>query len=238
MRQLAVVLALASACILVAACSNGTSSTPTATGKAGGATTTSSAAPVAAADLPGLLLSEAEINAALGATGIAVLPPGPLDTPSDNSSQVTNKDCLVMVGPAQTSVYTGSGYVAAHQQSFQDDPDIAKAKYLVNEAVVSFPSATHATSFLSASAKSWPACSNLAFEVQEKAVKSTWSVGPVSNTNGTLSATRTQEGLGGWACQRALTVRNNVAVDVVSCAFGPEDTGVKIAQQIAAKVPK
>jgi hypothetical protein len=243
MRQLTAVLALASGCILVAACSNSTRSTPAATGKAGGgSTTTTSATPVAAGDLPGLLLSAAELNAALGATGMAVLPSASSNKLYDDSKDVvTNKDCVVMVDPAQTSVYTGSGYVAVHAEQFQDDPDINKTKYLVDEAVVSFSSAADATRFLNASAQRWPACSNQVFDLQqnsEPGVKGTWSVGPVSNKNGMLSATKTQEGQGGWACQRALTVRNNVAIDALSCGVGADDSGVTIAQQIAAKVPK
>jgi hypothetical protein len=65
------------------------------------------------------------------------------------------------------------------------------------------------------------------------------AVGPVSNTNGTLSATDTVV-VGGnlpWACQRALTARNNVVIDVKACSHNTTDQGVSIAGQIAAKVP-
>jgi len=68
-----------------------------------------------------------------------------------------------------------------------------------------------------------------------------WSVGPVSNTNGTLSATQTQLSaqpkIIGWACQRALTVANNVAIDVSECSSSQSGLAVNIAHQIAAKVP-
>ena len=67
-------------------------------------------------------------------------------------------------------------------------------------------------------------------------------MGPVSNTNGTLSTTSTQVSRTNgpeclYACQRALTVDNNVAIDVVACGSSRSDPGVNIAQQIAAKVP-
>jgi hypothetical protein len=62
-------------------------------------------------------------------------------------------------------------------------------------------------------------------------------VGPVSNTNGTLSATETQEGSSGYTCQRALTAANNVAIDVLACSSNQSDSAVNIAHQIAAKVP-
>lgn len=45
-----------------------------------------------------------------------------------------------------------------------------------------------------------------------------WTVGAVTDDNGTLSTSQVQEGGDGWTCQRALTVRNNVAVDIVACA--------------------
>ena len=130
MRQLTAALVVTSACIL-AACSAITGGKPTTAGSAAGAggaggaptTTTSSAAPVGAADLPGLLLSGVEANAELGATAMAVIPPGPQDQMSDDSSVIPNKDCVVMNDTAESTFYTGTGYVAVHQQQLQDDPD-------------------------------------------------------------------------------------------------------------------
>jgi hypothetical protein len=75
------------------------------------------------------------------------------------------------------------------------------------------------------------ACSNRQFTWGENV----WSLGPVSNTNATRSATKTLDN--GRTCQRALTVANNVTIDVVACADTPAGAGVNIAQQIAAKVP-
>jgi hypothetical protein len=39
-------------------------------------------------------------------------------------------------------------------------------------------------------------------------------------------------------CQRALTVRKNVAIDIGTCSSDPANSAVKIAEQIAAKVDK
>jgi hypothetical protein len=60
------------------------------------------------------------------------------------------------------------------------------------------------------------------------------TVGPLSNTNGTLSATVTPANSLG-VCDRALTVANNVAIDVTACV-GPPGAAISIADQIAAKV--
>ncbi len=65
-------------------------------------------------------------------------------------------------------------------------------------------------------------------------------MGPVSNTNGTLSATITgilARNGDNAVCERALTVANNVAVDVDACGASPSGAAVNIADQIAAKVP-
>jgi hypothetical protein len=60
----------------------------------------------------------------------------------------------------------------------------------------------------------------------------------VSDTNGTLNVRRTWEANNGWNCQRALTVRNNVVVDVAACGYRQGDFGINIAHQIANKIPK
>ena len=54
-----------------------------------------------------------------------------------------------------------------------------------------------------------------------------------------LSTSEVQEGGDGWTCQRALTVRNNVAIDIVTCSYGQTGAvAVNVAQQIATKVAK
>jgi PknH-like extracellular domain len=54
-----------------------------------------------------------------------------------------------------------------------------------------------------------------------------------------LSTSEVQEGGDGWTCQRALTARNNVVVDVVTCAYSQVGaSAIDIATQLAAKVAK
>jgi PknH-like extracellular domain len=56
-----------------------------------------------------------------------------------------------------------------------------------------------------------------------------------------LSATKTTQGDHGVTCQRALTVANNIAIDISTCrpnrSASQPDSAVNIAHQIAAKVP-
>ena len=132
MRQLTVALALASACIFIASCSSRPSP------------------PVAVDALDGLLLSPAEINTAIGTTGI-LLNGTTSAVMSDNSANIPDKDCRFNL-PVQASVYDGSGWIATRGQYLSD------SSHGVSQAVVSFPSANDATRFLNASALRWEAC--------------------------------------------------------------------------------
>ena len=225
MRQVRGWLIFPAICLVVAACSSSNHGTATTS------TATSTAPPVAEAALDGLLLSPAEINAAVGATGITVT--GTYDHIKDNSALVSNKDCLAMYGPGEPSVYAGSGASATRAQLLKDAAHSSQTQHTVFQTVVLFSSADQAAAFFTASSNRWSACSNLRYTITDLGM---WDVGPVSNTNGTLSATETREEGNGWACQRVLTVSNNVAIDITACTYNQANGAVNIARQIAAKV--
>jgi hypothetical protein len=220
MRRLTVALALASACIFVASCSRdnqNTSSTPL---------------PVTVDALYDLPLSPAEINAAMGATGITV---NGTDTDMvDESANIPDKDCR-FIDPAEASVYAGSGWTAVRSQHLREPG--RGFDHEVWQAVVSYRSASDAARSTASAQRGWPACSNRQFHyILPGKPDVVFTMGPIANTNGTLSITR--GGSEGWACQHALTVSNNIAIDVAACSASPADAGVNIAHQIAAKVAK
>lgn len=229
--------ALAAICVLAAAC--GGNSNKSSASSSTAPTSSTPPPPVAAAALDGLLLSPDQINTAVGATGMRVT--ADHSGLADVSAHVPDKDCRAIQSAGETSAYTGRGWSAAREQELEDGPDIAHDKNYVIQWVVSFPSADQAAAFFTASAQRWLACSNRTFTYtfnQPGTPDTTDDAGPVSNRNGILTDTYTQEGTGGWACQRALTVTNNVATDITACSFNPDDSAVNIAHQIAAKVAK
>jgi serine/threonine kinase PknH len=178
--------------------------------------------------LDGLLLSPDQINTAMGTTGMSSV--GAMTEMPDNSSWVSDQACLPLSAAAQAKVYAGSGYSAVRAQV------VGKAQQnFVDQAVVLFSSAQDAGSFFTASTQNWQACSNRQFTLAANGNSQVNSVGPVSNTNGTLSATVTPANSLG-ACDRALTVANNVAIDITACV-GPPGAAISIARQIAARVP-
>jgi serine/threonine kinase PknH len=197
-------------------------------------TTTQPVTPVAVPALEGLLLNPDQINTATRASAMTAVTT--YTATYDDSAHVSDKACLPLNGPAEKLVYAGTGHTAVRGQAFRDPGD--NPTHVVQQVVVLFSSAQAADAFFTASAQHWPACANRQFTYTQAGKPDVVeTVGPVSETNGTLSATQTQEAGNGWACQRALTVANNVAIDVVACSYTQSDFAIGIAHQIAAKVP-
>jgi serine/threonine-protein kinase len=197
-------------------------------------------APVTSTALAGLLLSPDQINAAMGASGMTA---GPTYTAmGDDSATVSDKACLPLYAPVQAQVYAGTGWTAVRGQQIADHQSASVITSFVLQNVVLFPSAHDAGAFFTASAQSWPARSNRQFTLTLPGKpKQLYKVGPVSNTNATLTATSTQQAANGVTCQRALTAANNIVIDGVACSFSQSDPSVNpvvnIVHQIAGKVP-
>jgi hypothetical protein len=186
--------------------------------------------------LQGLLLSADQISTAMGTTELTVKET--TGAMNDVAKAVSDKACEPIAFPAEAQVYEGSGWTSTLGQLIQEPG--RTFRHAVNQAVVSFPSAKEAGAFFTASAQRWPACANRQFTVEMMGTNMGHTAGPVSNTNGTLSVTQNQDGADPtYSCQRALTVANNIVIDVATCSL--ERSGarsyaaINIAYQIAAK---
>ena len=158
----------------------------------------------------------------------------------DWGSNVTDKNCLAIDGPAQDRVYADTGWTALRGQRVDDSVDDSKKRdHYAIQAVVAYPSAHDASAFYNASVQGWPACSNRRFSDLNPGQAGHRMDGRCGtlNDNGMLSYLPDTGGRRRWACQRALTVRNNVAIDIVTCSYSQTGTpAIDIASQIAAKV--
>jgi PknH-like extracellular domain len=225
MRQPTATLAGAVICVLIVGCGS-------TKGNAESTTTTRSMIPrpLVERELAGLLLSPEQVNAAMGATEMTVT--NTQTSMSDNSATMAPRECLAIDGAAEAPVYANSGYWAERDQSLNDGDNFT---HYLKQAVVLFPTVEMAGAFIDASALQWPACRQYTHTQSE----SQWSVGQISNANGTLSTTATQQNASapGWGCGRALALRNNVIIDINTCSSAnPADSALKIAEQIAANV--
>ena len=191
--------------------------------------------PVLAGGLEALLLDAAEINAAMGATEMTVTRSA--DHMWDSHSYVSGAACLAVYGVADDKVYAGSGWSAVRYASLKEPVD--DPPHVADQAVVSFPSRDVAAEFSVDSAEDWARCGNSRFSVKlSERVEALWTVGEVSDIGGMLTMSMTMEDNDGWGCRRALTVRNNVAVDVTECSYDSVDNAaVNISRDIADKVP-
>jgi PknH-like extracellular domain len=224
MRQPVAALAVAVTCVLVAGCGN-------TIGNAEPTTTTPSMIPrpLVERELVELLLTPEQVNAAMGATAMTVT--DAQASMSDSSATMAPPECLAIDGAAEAPVYADSGFRAARDQSLNDGDNFT---HYLKQAVVLFPLVDKAGAFFEASAQRWPAC----HQYSHLQSGSQWSVGPISTANGTLSTTATEQNASapGWGCGRALTLKNNVIIDINTCSADPADSAVKIANQIAANV--
>ncbi|WP_310777185.1 serine/threonine-protein kinase PknH/PknJ [Mycobacterium sp. Z3061] len=212
------------------------SASQTSTGQSA-APSTPKVPPIAEAALEGLLLTPDQIGAAMGASGMTVTS-SVTTLPGNGPASVSDQACVALTAAGSTAVYADSGWTAVRGQELKQ-PAYGPPLHDVIQLAVLFPSAQEADAFFTASAQRWVACSNRQLTITAPGTglpDLVEVVGPVSNTNGTLSASLTSPAKAGINCQRALAVASNVAVDVQACNASPSDAvAASIAHQIATK---
>ena len=235
MRRQAAALVLIAASALLISCTTTVSGKPVPADKSGPRILH----PVSVSDLDGLLLRPDRVNTSLNAGAMKVW--FSATDMWDWSAGVSDNNCLAVDGPAQDRVYAGTGWIAMRGQRLDDSDDGSRNRnHYAIQAVVAYPTAREAKTMYDSSVRSWAACANRQFsDTPRDQTGTVWTVADTHQVGGTLSTSEVQEGARGWSCQRALTVRNNVAIDTVTCAyFLTGGSAVDIAQQIAAKVPQ
>ena len=224
MRQPTAALAAAVICVSIVGCAS-------TIGNAESPTTTRSMIPrpLVERELAGLLLNPEQVNVAMGTAGMAVT--NQQTSMSDNSATMAPQECLAVDGAAEAPVYADSGYWAERDQSLNNGDNFT---HYLKQAVVLFPTIEKAGEFFDASAERWPTCR----EYTHTQSGSHWTVGQISNADGTLSVTATYQNAAapGWGCGRALAHRNNIIIDVNTCSADPADSAIKVAEQLAANV--
>lgn len=186
-----------------------------------------------------MLLPAEEVGAALGSEQLAVS--REVGAPWDDSAYFGGDEtgCLPIAGAAQQAVYDGSGWTALRGQVLREPPTAPGWSHFAVQAVVLFPTAAAATDFYTRSASGWAGCANREMTYdQQLAPDQLWTVGPVSTEADVLAVSRSQRSPQQWFCQRALSVRSNVAVDVEACsADGPTTAAAAMARAIGDRLP-
>lgn len=186
--------------------------------------------PVTAAALSGLLLSTREAGSVMGAT---------LSLASSSQGMFENEPlddgCLVWAD-AQRHTYEGSGWTAVRVQELRDRPD--DSDHIVYQSVVAFPDAASARELVASQKDEWTRCDDRRVDLHDPGDPDAhyWSLNTATEQDGVLTITRSEEDLPGWACQHAMTTKNNVVVDLSACAMDVDDRGAELARRIADQI--
>ncbi|WP_081258607.1 sensor domain-containing protein [Mycobacterium kansasii] len=190
--------------------------------------------PISEDRLSALLLSPSEINSVMGASNIQ--PGKPITSMDTSPVTLSLPDCQAALYTSQDPVYAGTGYTGISGLVSSEPGDTYD--HWVNQAVVAFPSADKARSFLQSAAGKWKNCAGKTVTVTNQGKTYRWTFADVVGSPPKMTVIDTQEGADGWECQRAMSVANNVIVDINACGYQITDQGGQIADQIIAKVNK
>ncbi|WP_431236156.1 sensor domain-containing protein (plasmid) [Mycolicibacterium psychrotolerans] len=210
------------------------STTPTATAAPAPTTSAPTPAPVPTAALTNLLLDPAAINSVMGAAGMDVRAPGTRDRLFTDT--IDQPQCAGAWGPLLQTAYVGSGYLATQNQVLRE-PNNDQWLHTVFQGVVSFPTAEKAKAYADSEAQKWGRCTGVTLKEVNSDNHDAWTITSANTTGAVLTSTATLEGARGWGCQHALTVRNNVVIDVSACSINPGNEGETIAAKIADRIP-
>lgn len=227
---LAVTAVLAGALIFVATRGD-SSQAPTATSAATPTTSSSptSAAP-AALNLDALLLGPAEVDAVMGATGLAVQSSA---SEPDDGTVVTPPQCHAVTYITGTIEYGTSAYIDMRWQMLGNDSNAS-----VVQAVTDFGTPDQASSFVAAMTQTWQSCRNTSAVSNDRAtgLDTTWLVGDVVAGPQAVTATMTLDFLPGFVCQHTLRAQAQVVIEVSACNDGVTNQAQTITDTIAGRV--
>ncbi|SON63751.1 Serine/threonine-protein kinase PknH [Mycobacterium simulans] len=190
--------------------------------------------PISEDRLSSVLLSPSEVNSVMGSSSMT--PGKPITSMDSSSLTLSLPDCQGALYTSQAPVYGGTGYTGISALVSSEPGD--NYDHWVNQAAVAFPSADKARTFVQNSANRWKNCAGKTVTVTNKGKTYRWTFAQVEGAPPRITVVDTQEGADGWECQRAMSVANNVVVDVNACGYNITDQGGQIADQIIAKVNK
>jgi len=228
----AVLVAAAGLCLVLTGCSVSTPGRPAAAPNLGHW----QAPPILNARLGKLLLSSGDVNAVGQTTTMALR--RPISEMSHSEDVVSDPNCLDAYSPMEAAVYRDSGWVALEGQ-FLDNAHSRtdQQKHALLQGVVRFRDAELAQRFFGQAQPRWSGCANRPLTITQPGDEPVnWTLGKLVVTDTQLSIVQTLDGGKGFACQRALGVRNNIIIDALWCGFDTANQAVDVVTKIAAAV--
>jgi PknH-like extracellular domain len=190
--------------------------------------------------LDGLLLSAADVDAAMGTSGIS--PHKPVAQMADHRNLLPNLNCLGVWQVNESPIYGDSHWKSVRQQLLRT-PDADRWDSLVVQSVVSYRTTDAAREFFTASADRWSKCTNhhVNIRLNDQPLPE-WFSGDLTKTDTRLAMPYTR-GAGDQtrSCQRALALAANLILDIQACQPqqpSPSTKAADIADKIEAKIAR
>lgn len=156
---------------------------------------------------------------------------------------VVDADCQGISSVASGPVYAGTGWTAIRWQRWYSPPDIDThdLKHGLLVSVATFPRAENAQAFYAKQSDKWKRCAgrtlNMTVTSGDNEQRVFWTVTDVTESDELVKTTAISEGGGGWSCQDALTIRNNVVAQADVCGDSiPANAAPEILGSITPKV--
>ncbi|OBG19259.1 hypothetical protein A5764_16540 [Mycobacterium sp. 852002-51057_SCH5723018] len=187
------------------------------------------------ASLTNLLLSAGDVNAVGQTMTMAVR--RPISEMSHSEDVVSDRNCLDAYSPVEAAIYRDSSWVALEGQFLDNAHSRDQNKHALLQAVVRFRDADLAQQFFAKAKPRWSACADRPLTITQPGddpVK--WTLGKLTGNDTTLSIVQTLGGGKGFACQRAMGVRNNIIIDTLWCGFDTANQAGDVVAKIAAAV--
>lgn len=215
------------------------SSTSTTTTSTTTSTASSDKAPVPSAKIEGLLPKQETLAAAVSDPELGVVANGE----AMDDATVVDADCQGISSVASGPVYAGTGWTAIRWQRWYSPPDMDtnELKHGLLVSVAAFPQAQMAQTFYAKQYERWKKCGgrtlNMTVTPGENEQRVFWTITEVTDSDGIVKTTAISEGGGGWMCQDAMTMRNNIIAQADVCGISvPPNAAPDILKSIVAKV--
>jgi hypothetical protein len=191
-------------------------------------------APLKESQLDDVLLSIDELDDAVGATNMTFVHRG--EAMSDNTSAVSDPDCLGSLFGAEKDVYDTYHWTAVRDEVAREPGN--GNDHWVQQTVVLYPAVDGARKMLADSTSSWEQCGGSAVASDSSDSSYIWEIDDVEVKDDLISQVILQEESGGWECQHALSAVSNVTIETWACANGIDDQAISIAQELIANAAK
>lgn len=208
-------------------------------GDAKPASATDTHAPVVApADLQKLLLSDAEMSEAVAIPGLVRHDPYD-EIPPPKGESYDDPTCIGAVFNTMYTAYEGIEYTGVAGTKV-GEPGDKWGTTDTDQGVVSFRDADAASRYVARALIDWDRCADkrVSGKYGADSETETWTIGFPTVTDDIPTLLISPEGGDGFVCERAITSRSNVIIDVYVCAENAQpEQAVAVVRSIADKMP-